>query len=673
MTIEMPQVRPMTRRTMLIGAGALAALGLRPLEPRAYANEIETHGLSAYGDLRYPPDFRHVDYVNPDAPKGGILSFIGQTRANNQSFLTFNSLNSYILKGDGAQGMEWTFATLMAPSLDEPDSLYPAAARAVRIAADGRTYRFLLRQEVKFHDGAPLTAHDVVFSLTTLRTKGHPNLAQGLEGMEGAEAADDLTVVVRFATGARTLPLFVAGLPIFSRAHYAGKPFDESTVEAPLGSGPYKVGRFEIGRYIEYDRVQDWWGAELPIFRGKLNFDVLRYEFYRDRTAEFEGFTAKNYLFREELSSRIWAMRYDLPMVRDGRIKKDVVPNDSPSGGQGWIFNTRREQFKDPRAREALIDAFDFEWTNKNIMYSSYQRAPSVFQNSDLMARGMPSPDELAVLEPWRGKVPDEVFGEPYVPPVSNGSGHDRALLRRADELLRQGAWVIKDGKRVNAQGDRFTIEFLLEEPTFQPHTMPLIKNLARLGIDADVRIVDAVQYRRRLDEFDFDIVIQRANFSTTPGEALRPFFGSQAAATKGSFNLAGIREPAIDALIEKVIAADSRAELNVACRALDRLIRAGRYWIPMWYKAVHWLAYWDVYAKPATKPRYGLAVAETWWYDRDKAQKLAGAVWVTASKPPREGSFERKRKAKKSTKKKRTKSKIRQALLWALAGSVEE
>jgi microcin C transport system substrate-binding protein len=656
MVADRPQPHPTTRRGLIVsGAATLAAIALRPFAARA--NEIETHGLSAYGDLKYPADFRHVDYVDPNAPKGGRLSFIGQIRAYNQPFLTFNSLNSYVLKGDGAQGMEWTFATLLAPALDEPDSWYGAAARLVQLSADGRTYRFLLRPEAKFHDGTPLTAHDVAFSLTTLKAKGHPNIAQALEDMEAAEAADDATVVVRFGTRARTLPLFVAGLPIFSRAYYAGRPFDESTVEAPLGSGPYKVGRFEIGRFIEYERVKGWWGAELPIFRGQLNFDVLRYEFYRDRVVEFEGFTARNYLFREELSSRFWAMRYDLPMVRAGRIRKDVIPDHSPSGGQGWLLNTRREQFSDARARAALIDAFDFEWTNANIMYRSYQRTHSVFQNSDLVAHGPPGPEELALLEPWRGKVPDEVFGNPYVPPVSDGSGHDRALLRRADGLLRQAGWAIRDGKRVNADGERFTVEFLFEEPTFQPHTMPLIKNLAKLGIDASVRIVDAVQYRRRLDEFDFDVVIQRANFSATPGEALRQFFGSQAAATKGSFNLAGIREPAIDALIETVVAANSRAELTVACRALDRLIRAGRYWIPMWYKAVHWLAYWDVYDRPAIKPRYGRGIVETWWYDRDKAVKLAraGPFRVAAANVARVGTFGRR--TKKSKKKRRTKT----------------
>jgi microcin C transport system substrate-binding protein len=365
-----------SRRDVLVAsaaaAAAVATAGSRSLGSRAEATEIESHGLSTFGDLKYPADFRHVDYVDPNAPKGGMFSYIGPTRAYNQSFLTFNSLNSYILKGDGAQGMEWTFATLMASALDEPDAIYGAAARAVRVSADRRTYRFLLRPQARFHDGTPLTAQDVVFSLTTLKAKGHPAIAQMLSEMDGAYAPDEATVAVDFAAdAARDVPLAVATLPIFSRIYYSRRAFDESTLDVPLGSGPYKVGRFEPGRYIEFERVKDWWGAGLPIFRGQFNFDVLRYEYYRDRVAEFEGFTGKNYLFREEFSSRIWANRYDFPAVRDGRVKREQLPDETPSGGQGWFINTRREQFKDRRVREALIHAFDFEWTNKNIMYGS--------------------------------------------------------------------------------------------------------------------------------------------------------------------------------------------------------------------------------------------------------------------------------------------------------------
>ncbi len=620
--------RRISRRHVLIGAGAMAASGAAPsLGPHAGAAEVETHGLSIFGDLKYPADFRHVDYADPNAPKGGTFSYIAPTRAYNQSFLTFNSLNSYILKGDGAQGMEWTFATMMASAQDEPDAIYGAAARAVRVAADRRIYRFVLRPQAKFHDGTPLTAQDVVYSLTTLKAKGHPAIAQMLSEVEGAHASDDATVVVEFsASAARDLPLVVATLPIFSRTYYTRRAFDESTLDVPLGSGPYRVGRFEAGRYIEFERVKDWWGADLPIFRGQLNFDVLRYEFYRDRVAEFEGFTAKNYLFREEFSSRIWANRYDFPAIRDGRVKRETLPDETPSGGQGWFINTRRGQFKDRHVREALIYAFDFEWTNKNIMYGSYQRTHSLFQKSDLMANGKPSPEELALLEPFRRELPDEVFGEPFVPPVSDGSGQDRALLRKAGHLLHEAGWTVKDGKRVNAKGEGLAVEFLIEEQTFQPHHMPFIKNLTTLGIDATLRIVDPVQYRRRVDEFDFDVVIQRPNFSTTPGDALRNYFGARAAGIKGSSNLAGITEPAVDALVERIVAADSRAALVVGCRALDRVIRAGRYWIPHWHKASHWVAYWDVFSRPATKPRYGRGVLETWWHDREKAARLERA-----------------------------------------------
>jgi microcin C transport system substrate-binding protein len=565
--------------------------------------------------------------VNPNAPKGGIFSQIGPSRQFNQSFLTFNSLNSYILRGDAAQGLELTFASLLARAADEPDAMYGLAARSVRVAADGRVYRFALRPEARFHDGTKLTAHDVVFSLLTLKEKGHPIITQMLRDFESAEAADEATVVARFTEKrARDVPLFLAGLPIFSKAYYATRKFDETTMEPPLGCGPYKVGRFESNRYIEYERVKDWWGASLPVARGLHNFDTLRFEYYRDREVGFEGFSGKNYLFREEFTSRVWAMRYDFPALRDGRVKREVIKDDTPSGAQGWFINTRREKFKDSRLREALINAFDFEWTNKNIMYGSYERTHSVFQNSDMMAKGEPDAAELALLEPFRGKVPDEVFGAPFVPPVSDGSGQDRVLLKRASQLLQECGWTIKDGKRMSAKGERISIEFLIEEPTFQPHHMPFIKNLATIGIDATLRIVDPVQYRARVDDFDFDVVVQRFNFSSTPGDSLRTYFSSSSAAIKGSQNLAGIADPAIDALIEHVIAAKDRASLNIACRALDRVIRAGRYWIPHWYKASHWIAYWDIFGRPAEKPRYARGTPETWWYDRDKAARLERA-----------------------------------------------
>jgi len=580
--------------------------------------------MSAFGDLKYPPDFPHFSYVNPNAPKGGVFSQIGPSRQFNQSFQTFNSLNSYILKGDAAQGMELTFASLMVRSGDEPDAMYGLAARSVRISDNGLTYHFTLREEAKFHDGTPLTAHDVSWSLTTLKEKGHPIITQQLRDFTVAKAADDHTVVVHFAENrGRDVPLFVAALPIFSRAYYSKKPFDESTLDTPLGSGAYKVGRFQVGHFIEFERVKDWWGAGLPVSRGQSNFDVVRFEYYRDREVGFEGFTAKNYLFREEFTSRTWATRYDFPAFKDGRVKRTVLPDDTPSGAQGWFMNTRRDQFKDRRVREALIDAFDFEWTNKNIMYGSYDRTHSVFQNSPMMAKGMPDAAELALLEAFRGKVPDEVFGEPYVPPVTDGSGQDRQWLRRGAQLLNDGGCVLKNGKRILPNGKPVTIEFLIDEPTFQPHHLPYMKNLGVLGIEATLRVVDPVQYRARVDAFDFDVTVERFSFSETPGDSLRTYFSSHAAATKGTQNLAGISDPAVDALVDAIIAAKTRPELTAACRALDRVIRAGRYWIPHWYKASHWIAFWDVFGYPPKQPRYFRGIPDTWWYDRDKAAKL--------------------------------------------------
>ncbi|GAA3847028.1 extracellular solute-binding protein [[Pseudomonas] carboxydohydrogena] len=582
------------------------------------------HGMSAFGDLKYPKDFKQFDYVNADAPKGGLFSTVPWIRSYNQSFQTFNSLNAFILKGDGAIGMEQTFTALMARASDEPDAMYGLAASGVQVSADGLIYRFRMRPEARFHDGARLTAKDAAFSLSILKEKGHPIIRQQMRDVIKAEAPDDATLVVTFAPNrARDVPLYVATLPILSRAYYARQPFEESTLETPLGSGPYKVGKFEVGRFIEYDRVRDWWGADLPVAKGAFNFDTVRYEFYRDRDVAFEGFTARNYLYREEFTARVWATRYDFPAVKDGRVKRETLPDETPSGAQGWFINMRRDQFKDPRVREALGCAFDFEWTNKSIMYGAYARTVSPFQNSDLMATGAPDADELKLLEPFRGQVPDEVFSAPFVPPVSDGSGQDRKLLRKAAHLLQEAGWTIKDGKRVSASGQRFTLEFLLDEPSFQPHHAPYIKNLGVLGIDASLRVVDPVQYRARRDDFDFDVTIERFSMASTPGEALRTFFSSQSAAIKGSNNLSGVADPVLDALIEKIIAANSRDELRVACHAFDRVFRAGRYWVPQWYRNNHPIAYWDVFGHPAKLPRYaGVGVPDLWWHDVAKASK---------------------------------------------------
>jgi microcin C transport system substrate-binding protein len=601
------------RHVLGLGLGAIAAA---QFSPAVAEGETQAHGISAFGDLKYPADFANFDYVNVKAPKGGVFSTVPSNRAFNQSFQTFNSLNAFILKGDGAQGMGMTFAPLMVRAGDEPDAMYGLVAKSVQISQGGLTYRFTLRPEARFHDGTKLTARDAAFSLTALKTKGHPLITQQMRDMVKAEALDDATLVVTFADKrGRDVPLFVAGLPIFSQAYYTAHPFDESSLDIPLGSGPYKVGRFESGRYIEFDRVKDWWGADLPVSRGSYNFETVRFDFYRDRDVAFEGFTGRSYLFREEFTSRIWNTRYDFPAITDGRVKREMLPDDTPSGAQGWFLNTRRDKFKDARVREALGNAFDFEWTNKTIMYGAYVRTVSPFQNSDMMANGPPSPEELALLEPFRGKVPAEVFATPYVPPTSDGSGQDRALLRKAVQLLNDAGFVMKDGKRVTPQGEPFRIEFLLDEPAFQAHHMPYIKNLGTLGIEATLRLVDPVQFRARRDDFDFDIVIERFSFSTVPGDSLRSFFSVQSATTKGSNNLAGISDPVVDALMNEVIAADTRPKLVFAARALDRVIRAGRYWVPQWYANSHRLAYWDVFGHPANLPKYiGVGVPDLWW-----------------------------------------------------------
>lgn len=609
-------------------AGSIPALHMaRPQgapEPAAVAvPDLERHGMSAFGDLKYPPDFAHFDYVNPDAPRGGLLSQVGPSVAYNQEFNTFNSLNMFILKGTGAQGMELTFATLMSGSLDEPDSLYGLVARSVAISEDGLAYRFRIRPEAAFHDGAPITAADAAFSIETLRDKGHPLVSQQLRWIEAVSAEGDV-VTVRFKAGrSRDLPLLVAGLPVLSKAYYETQPFDESTLKEPLGSGPYKVARFEPGRFIEYARVADWWGDGVPAVKGQYNFERVRYEYYRDRDVAFEGFKGGSYLFREDFTSKQWARGYDFPAVKDGRVVKDEVPDGSPSGAQGWFFNVRRDKFKDVRVREALMLAFDFEWINQNIMFGSYKRTASFFENSPLKAEGAPSPEELALLEPHRDRLSPTVFGEAVTPPVSDGSGRDRTLLRRAIQLLKEAGWTNSGGRLTNGKGEAFTIEILDFDPGLEPHLNAYITNLKALGVAASIRRVDPAQFQARVNDFDFDVMSRRYVMSMTPGESLQLVFGSEAAGTKGSLNLSGIADPVVDALIEVAIKAETRETLVTACKALDRVIRAGHYWVPAWYKGTHWFAYWDAYERPQVKPPYGRAVLETWWWDEAKAKRI--------------------------------------------------
>ena len=562
--------------------------------------------------------------MNPTAPKGGLLSVQIKATSGNQNFDTFNTLNILVLKGDGAAGMDAIFDTLMVGHGDEADSLYGLIAKSVRISADKLTYRFILRPEARFHDGSRLSARDVAFSLNILKEKGHPVYQLILREMLGAEAEDDGTVVVKFSPKrSRDIHLTVAGMPILSEAYYKTRDFEATTLESPLGSGAYKVSKFDQGRFIEFDRVPDYWAKDLPVNIGQNNFERVRYSYFADRSLSFERFKDRTFNFQQEYTARIWSTGYDFPAMKAGKVKKESLPRGSPTPSQGWYFNLRRDQFKDRRIREALGLAFDFEWTNANIMFGSYKRLSSTFENSPLKASGKPGAAELQLLDPFKSQLQPEVYEEPFVPPVSDGSGSDRTLLRQAAQMLREaGCTKGPNGALLLPGGKPFEIEFIDFQQSLQPHTQPFIQNLKKLGIEARARIVDAAQYKQRTDNFDFDVVTMALGNSLTPGNGLKAVLSSEAASRPGSRNLGGIANPAVDALIDHIANAVSREDLTTACHALDRVLRSERYWIPMWFNDKDWFAYWDLFSKPDTTPKFASGAPGTWWWDEEKATK---------------------------------------------------
>ncbi len=613
----------------LAGAAVFRAWPATAEAPAAWPDTLpdgwtESHGLSAFGELGLPADFQALPYVDPDAPKGGTIVLEPSTAGLNQNFTTFDSLNIYILRGDGAAGVGLIFDTLMTGTLDEADALYGLVARSVRVSPDRLAYRFLLRPEARFHDGSKLTAADVAFSLDLLKTKGHPNLRTGLRHLVAATAlADDLLEVKLDPERTRETHLTVAAMPILSKAYYTAHPFDQTTMEPPLGSSVYRIGTVDQGRTIAFDRVKDYWAKDLPISRGQANFDTIRYEYYRERQVGFEAFKSGATTFHEENTSYLWAKGYDFPAAADGRVQRRTVPDEAAAGVQGWWLNQRRDKFKDPRIRQALSYCFDFPWTNKNIMFGLFQRTVSFFQNTPMAAVGAPGPDETALLEPFRGRIPDGAFGPALLPPEGDGSGQDRAMLAQANKLLLQ-AGCKRDGNTLRLpSGEPFRIEFLDFQSSLERHTQPFIKNLQLLGIDATFRVVDAAQYQGRVQAFDYDVVTARQGADPTPGEGLRYAYGSEAAATPGSQNLTGLSDPAVDALIEKALKAATRAELTTVCRSLDRVLRAQFIWVPMWNNPAHWLAYWDQFGWPARAPKLDPGVLSTWWSDDAKAARL--------------------------------------------------
>ena len=623
-----------SRRSVLAGSAAVAAASFAPasLGPAQAAVDWAQakHGLSFFGELAQAADFKHFGYVNPAAPKGGGLSMQISSTAGNQNFNTFNSLNVYTLKGDGAAGVPAIFDSLMSASGDEPDALYGLVAEKVLKTEGQPEWRFKLRPQARFHDGSPLRAEDVAFSLQLMKTKAHPVYQQLLRDLVTAEAeTPDILRIELKPNPPRDLIMTIAGMPIFSKAYYTAKNFEESTLEPPLGSGAYKVGRFEVGRFIEIERVADYWGKDLPVNLGQNNFDVLRWEYYRDRTVAFEGFKSRGFTMRQEFTSRTWATGYDFPAAQDGRIIRSKLQTGGPTSIQGWHINMRRDKFKDRRVREAIILAFDFEWTNANLMFNSYKRTQSFFENTPLKAVGKPLPQELALLEPFRKDLPAEVFDEPFAPPVTDGSGQDRTILRRAGQLL-QEAGCKRDGNLLRLpNGQPFQIELLDFDPSLHPHAGGLVKNLRLLGIEASLRTVDAAQYQKRMDEFEFDITMRNMGGSLTPGDSLRSIYGSEAAKRNGARNISGITEPAVDALIDRLGQVKTRDELTIVCQALDRVLRSTRSMIPAWHNDSAWLAHWDLFSKPERPPRFAATssfisvVANSWWYDQDKAKKL--------------------------------------------------
>ncbi len=582
-----------------------------------------SHGLSAFGELKYPADFKHFDYVNPAAPKGGKLAMIGTG-----AIRSFDSFNPFILKGDAAQGLGLMFDTLMVRADDEPDALYGLAARSADVAADKLSVTFKLRGAAQFSDGSPLRAGDVKFSFDILKSKGHPSYRISMRNVVAAKVIDPLTIRFTFKGKlVRDLPLVVAGLPILSQRYYDTNDFTKTTLQAPLGSGPYKLNRFAQGKFVEYTLRKDYWAKDLPVNRGRYNFGILRYEYFRERAAELINLKNGTYDLREEFTSKDWATAYDIPQVKDGRIIRLTLRDERLGGAQGFFLNTRRAKFSDPRVRRALDMAFDFQWTNKNLFYQLYKRTESYFENSSMKAVGKPSAGELKLLEPFRAKLPAEVFGMPYRPPVSNGSGSDRSLLRKAIGLMKAAGWTLQRSsgglKMLDAKGNTLDIEFLLYEKSFERIIGPYVKNLKSIGINASIRIIDSAQFERRAKSFDFDIIIRRYVTSVTPGPELVSYFSSKVANLNGSDNLAGIKDPIVDALIANVIGAKSRVELVDAARALDRVLRAGNYWVPHWFKAAHHIAHWNKFSRPKSKPKYARGVIDTWWFDEAKAAKL--------------------------------------------------
>ncbi len=575
-----------------------------------------THALALHGEPKYGPDFKHFDYVNPQAPKGGEvrLAELG----------TFDNLNPFILKGVAAAGLSGLFDTLTAHSADEAFSEYGLLAESIEIPEDRSWVSYTLRPQARFHDDSPVTVDDVIFTFNLLKTKGHPFFRAYYANVKKAEKVGNRKVKFSFATGNnRELPLIVGQMAVFSKAYWSNREFDKTTLDPPLGSGPYEVDSVNPGRTITYRRNPNYWAADLPVNVGRNNFDFIRFDYYRDNTVALEAFKSGEYDFREENVAKNWATGYNSPALAKGLIKKENIPHEQPTGMQGFVFNTRRKIFEDPRVREALVYAFDFEWANKNLFYGAYTRTNSYFSNSELASRGLPSEQELKILQPYRDRVSEEVFTKSYQAPTTEGSGSLRHNIRQASKLLKQAGWSIKGGKLVHQKtGQTMSFELLLVSPAFERVALPFQRNLKRLGINMRVRTVDSAQYERRVEDFNYDMIVIALGQSLSPGNEQRNFWTSDRADIPGSRNLAGIKDPVVDELVELIINAPDRQSLIHRTHVLDRILLWGHYVIPHWHLRNFRVAYWNKFGRPKTSPKYALGF-DTWWIDPVKEANL--------------------------------------------------
>lgn len=591
------------------------------------------HGISTFGTLELPADFAHLPYVNPDAPKGGEMS-------QSAVLAGFDSMNPFSVQGRAAQGSSMMLESILTGNLDEIGASYCLMCTSIEYPEDRSWVIFTLRDDVTFSDGSPLTADDVLFSYETFLTKGLSDFRTVLaQQVQGAEILGPLQVKFTFKPGVptRDLPATVGSLPIFSKAHYEknGLDLEESSMVPLLGSGPYVPDRVDIGRSVSYARNPDYWGRDLPINRGQYNFDRLRYEYFAEGTAAFEGFKGGAYTFRTENIARQWAEGYGFPAVTKSWVKKEALPNGNKANGQSFVFNLRRDHWKDPRVRRAISLMFNYEWSNKTLFHGAYTRINSFWENSWLAAEGAPSPEEVALLQPLvdDGLLPAAILTDaPYAQPVSSPDRQlDRKNLRAASALLDEAGWVAgSDGVRRNDKGEALTFEILEDDPTFERILAPFIENLRALGVDASLNVIDSAQYevRTRNPAYDFDMIGSFTMTDYFSGAELKQFYGSETA-DMSVFNAAGLKSPAVDRMTDVVMAARTMDELTVATKAMDRVLRAEEFRMPMWYNAEYRVAYYDMYDHPAVQPKYALGAESIWWFNPDKAAalKAAGAI----------------------------------------------